>query len=170
MSISRDIINACQGRDTDDAVSALQRQHGKHATAFIAEQAGLSARQALRYAKGEVKNMNPEVVQAIENAVTPGMYAADALADATFIDCGTVEVQYDGKSAGTRVVGRLTVTGEMRELMEQAGACYADGEEDEGDRLMSEAILGGYAQSKGDSFDAVSALDVSGFQGRFSLT
>lgn len=171
MSIHRDIMNACQGRDTDDALSAIRRQYGSHTTHFIAQQAGLSDRQALRYAKGEVKNMNPDVIRAIEDSATEGMYAADALAEATFIDCGTIEVEYNGESAGTRNVGRLSVTGEMRDLMEQAGQCYADGDDGAGDRLMSEAIMGGYCQSKGGGFeDLIGTLDVSAFRGGFRLT
>jgi len=163
------IRGAASPRNWQDAASAIRRAKGRGASRFIAQELGISQRQAQRYLAGQVRKAPHG--QDIEDLAEPDWLAADALLEAQALNCGHVEVEYNGKSQGVRKVGLISVDGEMREAIEAAAAALLDGDESLAEQLLSDGILGQYSQqnARDDRHILKGTLKISGFRTGFNI-
>jgi hypothetical protein len=140
-------------RDHHDALSAIRRQHGRGAARYLAGEAGVSATTARRWLNGtqQPSGRVEGRIDSITDAADEGWVIADTLAEAQLIDAGHVEVFYNGKSAGFRQVGRITVDAELAAELAAAGELFAVGNQAGAEQALSAALLGAYSASKGDS-------------------
>lgn len=166
--ISDAIRGASTPRDWRDAASAIKRAHGKGASRWLAEQCGISQRQAQRRLSGQATSGRGRGPQLADMA-TPEQLSADALATASGIDAGHVEVTYNGKSQGVRKIGLVHADALGGEL-DRAASLMADGDEAGAESVISQALLGAYSQSHGGGWDQLQGtLSISGFRTGFHI-
>lgn len=161
-NINQLVAAECRAKSSGDVARALANS-GK-STREIADQIGKSTRQALRYVRGEVKNIPGDVADAVE-----GDSIAEVLAAATAIDVGSVEVESSSGPAGSRNMGTIPVTAAMRAQLAEAGELYAAGDDDAAEAALSAALVNGYDHARGGGGKLASALSISNLSSGFRV-
>ncbi|MDT8916222.1 hypothetical protein [Amycolatopsis sp. PS_44_ISF1] len=158
------VQHIAQGARVDHAQAAIRTVHGKHASRWLAAQAGISPRTARRWLSSAAPTGRTRAI--LDAAATAGGatgLAAQRLRTAETIDVGTVAVSYDGDDEGNRRVGEITVEGDVANyLITTARDLEAHNLEGAAD-AFSNAIMSGYDPGLEDTLqvEAVEFVDVS---------
>jgi len=166
------IRRASAPRDDADRLSAFKHAHGKDASRHLAEHFGVSRRQAQRWIKEGRITKAGERAEELDALVTDEMAAADALANASGIDFGHVDVTYGktGKSEGVRKVGFFSLREPVTAVVRQAMQSMEAGDHETGEDLMAQAALMAYCMNVGEEPHYLSkALYVSNFRTGFHI-
>jgi len=167
------LTNALRGasapRDAKDAAAAIKRVHGRGASRWLAQQAGISQRQAQRRLSGQAASGRGRGPQ-VEDLAEPEALSAEALMSATAIDAGHVDVTYNGKSQGTRKVGLVNIDGALKGELTEVANMLMDGDDAGAEQALSDALLGAYtARTGGDRDQLKGTLNVSSFRTGFHI-
>lgn len=141
-------------RDAVDAIKAAMTGKGE-ASAYLADQYGVSRRQAQRWLAGkgapDIKSGRRDAVRNDPRAARKR--AADRMRSAKVIAVGKVNVvsKSSQKGAGTRNVGVVTVSPAVHRLLSQAADNLESGNGAEAGQAASDAIMRAYGESKGDN-------------------
>jgi hypothetical protein len=88
------------------AQEAIRAEHGKGASRWLAQEAGISQRTARRWLSTSLPRSRTDVVARLANRLH---IAARRLRAAESVDFGAVAVVYDGQHEGTRHIGPVAV-------------------------------------------------------------
>ncbi|GGM84950.1 hypothetical protein GCM10012275_64640 [Longimycelium tulufanense] len=164
------IRRVTKARDWKDSVKAIRGTHGKRATRWLAEQAGVSRETARRWLKG-TQSPRSTRVDMVTGLAPNAWLDAEALADAQALACGHVDVEYNGKPAGTRNIGTLHVDTELRRELDGVVDLLRRGDQAGAEEALSAAILGAYAAQRArDGRDLLrGTLTISNFRTGFNI-
>jgi hypothetical protein len=138
------------------AQAAIRAEHGRHATRFIAEQAGVSPRTARRW----MSSAPPAGRVTVIAALVPGeAVAAQRIRAASSVSVGTVDVAYDDDDQGPRTIGELDVDSYMASELDHAAAALEEGRWDAAEDAFSAAIIGGYSDGLQDTLSVADYRD-----------
>lgn len=138
------------------AQSILRSVHGRGASGWVADNAGISQRTARRWLSstpprartGAIRDLALQSVGAygIAAAILRGVAEAGGV-----ISIGKVDVAYDDQDEGSRSIGDLTVDAWMAEDLEAAASALEAGDLAGAADAFSDAILGGYEHGLEDT-------------------
>lgn len=140
----------------DHVQAAIRAEHGKGATRWIAERAGISQRTARRWMSSAPP---PTRAGAIVALIAGEAIAAARIRTATHISVGAVAVEYDGADEGTRVIGELDVTGFMDNELDNCAAALEEGDWDAAADAFSDAVIAGYSEGLQDTLSVFDYQD-----------
>lgn len=127
------------------AQEAIRAVYGRHASRWLAEQAGISPRTARRWLSGSYpRGRASRIVEAARDAAGPRGVAAQRLARASAIDVGTVEVEYDGISQGWRDIGVVNIGKDGFGYVATCCADLQEGNTEAAAEAFSNAVISGY--------------------------
>jgi len=146
------------------AQNAIRAAQGKDAAKWLADHEGISRRTARRWmsAKAPASRGSNIITAAGVLAGATGL-AAQVLRTATGIDVGTVEVEYDGESQGTRSVGYNDVSDDMLGYLDTAARDLENHDLESAADAFSSAVMHGYEPGLEDTLyvsDYTSGIDI----------
>lgn len=158
------------------ALEAIRAEHGRNSTRWLADQMGISLRQAQRYMAGQglsgrtaanrarrdavielgaapVRAQAQRVRADVSRQASRRWIAAALIRKATRVSVGRVKVwdKSANRPAGSRHVGSHRVDNRrMRAQLNQAASLLESGDEEGAMHAFSDALLDAYSTSKGD--------------------
>ncbi|WP_345572141.1 MULTISPECIES: helix-turn-helix transcriptional regulator [Actinomycetes] len=129
----------------DETLEQVRNEHGKKASSWLADKLGVSRRTAQRYLAGtqnpskRTRQRIPNVERSVRRKV-----AAGKISRVRSMNVGRVVVinLSAGDEDGTRDIGNVSLP---PEIMEEIAALYADGQDQEAEDLLNQAIVNIYA-------------------------
>lgn len=126
-----------------NAQQAIRATHGRGASRWLADTAGISRRTARRWLSGAYPRGRRAEIVAAARDLGAGALAAPAIAAASKIDVGQVRVFYraNGRDEGTRHIGSVTPG---HGYSEQCAAALIAGSGADAEEAFSDAVISGY--------------------------
>lgn len=127
------------------AQAALRAVHGRGASRWLADHAGISPRTARRWmSPGYPRGRAAAIVEAALAANTAAAAGARIRGATHILIDGPVEVYYDGEPQGQRNIGDLQVTPAMAAYLDRCATDLASGKLEAAAEAFSNAVLNGY--------------------------
>ncbi|HEY3482240.1 MAG TPA: hypothetical protein VGL02_25375 [Streptomyces sp.] len=158
------VQHIAEGARVGHAQAAIRTVHGKHASRWLAEQAGISPRTARRWLSSASPTSRARAI--LDAAAAAGGatgLAAQRLRTAETIDVGTVVVSYDGEPEGSRRIGEIAVEGDVANYLSTAARDLEAHNLEGAGEAFSNAIMSGYDPGLEDTLqvEEVEFVDVS---------
>jgi hypothetical protein len=147
------------------AQDIIRGVHGRHASRWLAEEAGISARTARRWLSGAPPRGRAGAILAAARSLTNtyGIAAArlrGLAAAGGHIHVGTVAVAYETQDEGSRTIGDLAVDEWMAEDLAAAADALDRGDLAAAADAFSDAIIGGYSHGLEDTLTVTEYGDI----------
>lgn len=132
------------------AQAIIRSAHGRHASAWLADESEISRRTARRWLSSAVpRSRGPAVIAAARTIIaTPYGVAAAIIrglaAAGGTITVGHVAVAYDDRDEGDRMIGDVDIDAWMADDLAAAADALDAGDLDAAADAFSDAIIGGY--------------------------
>lgn len=154
-----------RARNDREALNAIRTEHGSSSARWLAEQLGISSRQARRYLAGDVRRPPASRAAAIRARANPARIAGNALRGAGALNVGDVKVTIKSPgprqpSEGRRRIGTKAVTPAARRILDQAAERLDAGDTAGAERLMNEAVQTMYGTDAFEITDYADGIDV----------
>lgn len=149
MDFSQLVARLNAGMTVPQAQAIIRSAHGRHASAWLADETNISRRTARRWLSSAApRSRGPAIIAAARAVITPyGVVAAiiRALAAAGgTITVGRVTVAYDGQDEGDRMIGAVDIDDWMAGDLAAAADALDAGDLNGAADAFSDAIIGGY--------------------------
>lgn len=157
MANFRQVVNQIASRAlVTHGQAAIRAAHGKGATRWVADMAGVSPRTARRW-----MSANPPAsrIVALLALLSPTDLAAQQIRGASAIDVGAVAVSYDDTDEGSRSIGHLDVDEAMARELDAAAEALENGDLLSAEDAFSNAVMMGYADGLQDTLTVADYAD-----------
>lgn len=148
----------------EEVMDAVREEHGRGSSRWLSEQLGISQRQARRYLSGQVRRPPATRASDIRSQIPTGRRAARRLRDLRTILAPRVPVisKSSGNPDGTRRIGTVAVTAELREALDEAARLLEEGDAAGAEDAFSTGLLNAYGGRGGGVGQYLSIEDYSG--------